>query len=184
MTKTRYLNIQKLDHTLSIRDHGLASLTLNYQLPINTSLFVEMDYLPKFLSFESFPAEPNRGFDIPPSFVSYICPLTKVLTTQPQMVFSNALLIMPPVPDLSMPYNVISITSTFFALIIGTIINITIRRANQSLKDQYNGSVRKRGITKLKEFIVPMTHMLTRRRRSETNDGRCPRSNTDDGKMD
>lgn len=164
MTNTRYLNIQELNHTLSIRDHGLSSLTLQYQLPLNTSLLVQMDYVPKFLSFESFPAEPNRGFDIPPSFVSYICPTSKTFTTRPQMVFSNALLIMPPVPDLSMPYNVISISSTFYALIIGTIINVTIKRANQSLKDQYNGVERKRGITKLKEFVVRIIHVLKRKR--------------------
>lgn len=181
MTNTHYLNIQELNHTLSIRDHGLSSLTLNYQLPVNASLFVEMEYLPKFPSFESFPAEPNRGFDIPPSFVTYICPMTNIsiYTTQQQMVFSNALLVMPPVPDLSMPYNVISITSTFFALIIGTIINVTIKRANQSLKDQYNGVTRKRGIVKLKDLIVRIAYMLKRKRNVLIQSSDCHPSSHD-----
>lgn len=116
------------------------ALSLNQILPRDSSLYIHLDYNPKFLQFERFPADPNRGFDIPPSFATFSNRLhadgESIFYT---MTYSNALLIMPPEPDLSMPFNVISIACTFFALIIGTTMNLSIRKSRDQIKKQFEG---------------------------------------------
>lgn len=109
-------------------------------IPEDSSIYVQVEYKPRFLSFEEFPADPNRGFDIPPSIATFSCYAADNNLSNANAdiahVYSNSLLIMPPVPDLSMPFNVISITSTFLALILGTLINILIRKATGRITDK------------------------------------------------
>lgn len=45
-----------------------------------------------------------------------------------QLVYSDGLLILLPLPDFSMPYNVITLTCTMFAIVFTTTINIMTRR--------------------------------------------------------
>ena len=136
-------------------------LSLSKQMPRDSSLYVQLDYKPKFLNFEQFPADPNRGFDVPPSIATFSCPAipgyqrsSTTSTGTTTLAYSNALLIMPPVPDLSMPFNVISIASTFFALIIGTTINITIKKCREQVTDQLQGKVKPTPKDKLKAKLA------------------------------
>ena len=80
-------------------------------------------------------------------------------------VYSNSLLIMPPVPDLSMPFNVMSITCTFFALIIGSTINITIRKSREKMRDKFNGIETPTLKQKLKAKIVNLKEKLFKRKK-------------------
>jgi hypothetical protein len=41
---------------------------------------------------------------------------------------------MAPVPDLSMPFNVLSLTCTLYAFIIGSLINLVLRKASERVK--------------------------------------------------
>ena len=47
------------------------SLSLSKTIPKDSSLYIQLDYRPKYLQFEHFPADPNRGFDIPPSIATF-----------------------------------------------------------------------------------------------------------------
>lgn len=150
------------------------SLTLSQTLPKDSSLFIQLDFRPKFIEFERFSESPNRGFDIPPSIATFSY-LTGgdggarngihsgILAMSSTTTYSNALLIMPPVPDLSMPFNVISIVSTFFALIVGSIMNITIRKSREKVSEQLNGKVhnKKKSLKdKLKDMVRSKVHRM------------------------
>ncbi len=146
-------------------------LSLSKRVPKDSSLYIQIDFKPKFLQFEAFSADPNRGFDVPPSIATLIYPqdFTSHVNT-----YSNALLIMPPVPDLSMPYNVISIVCTFFALIMGTTMNLTIRKSREGVVDQIKGEKgskkSKRLKEKLREKIGRVSKLLKGLRRGRNNE--------------
>eukprot|EP00549_Striatella_unipunctata_P021809 CAMPEP_0118694908 /NCGR_PEP_ID=MMETSP0800-20121206/12837_1 /TAXON_ID=210618 ORGANISM="Striatella unipunctata, Strain CCMP2910" /NCGR_SAMPLE_ID=MMETSP0800 /ASSEMBLY_ACC=CAM_ASM_000638 /LENGTH=165 /DNA_ID=CAMNT_0006593531 /DNA_START=544 /DNA_END=1041 /DNA_ORIENTATION=+ len=111
---------------------------------------MELDYNPVFLNFESFPPDPNRGILLPPSTALFTS------TNHQVFLFSTCPLLMPPVPDMSMPFNVISLTSTFFAFLVGSTINIIVRKANERLKrkyDQATGKEEKKKKSSLKDLI-------------------------------
>merc|ERR1719162_148813 len=118
-----------------------------------------MDYQPKFHSFESFPADPNRGIDIPPSYALFAVPSSSLSSSSPLpptttiRVYSNALLLMPPVPDLSMPFNIAGLTGTFYAFLIGTMLNMLLRKATTKMADEYKGIEHKSKMDKLKDKV-------------------------------
>ena len=60
---------------------------------------------------------------------------------------------MPPVPDMSMPFNVISLSCTLWAFVLGSIINILVRRGTESVKRELTGEKEKRPIDRLKEKL-------------------------------
>ncbi len=136
-------------------------------IPKDSSIYIQVDYNPRFLAFERFPADPNRGFDVPPSIASFSCHAQAYSHTQAQAnifltnAYSNALLIMPPVPDLSMPFNVISITSTLFALIIGTFINLLIHKSRENIKEKFDGNENpKSKLGKLKDKLKVKINLI------------------------
>ena len=60
---------------------------------------------------------------------------------------------MPPVPDMSMPFNVTSLTCTVYAFIIGTLMNVLVRKSSQSVRDAYEGKRERTGVEKLKDRL-------------------------------
>ena len=68
-------------------------------------------------------------------------------------IYSNALMILPPVPDMTMPFNVIALSTSLYALLLGTTINLLLRKASQSVSDSYKGLKRKTPIQKLKDKL-------------------------------
>ena len=95
-----------------------------------SSIAVSLEYAPTFLTLDDFPGDPNRGRVLPPATVTVRCAPMNTKTT----VYSNSLLLLPPVPDLSMPFNVISLTSSLYAYIIGAIITILVRKGSEKIK--------------------------------------------------
>ena len=49
----------------------------------------------------------------------------------PALAYTEVLLVPLTTPDFSMPYNVITITCTVFALYFGSLLNVVRRRANE-----------------------------------------------------
>jgi len=162
------------NHHLSLSSDGSAVLTLTTTLPRNghSSLYITMDYQPRFHSFETFPADPNRGIDIPPSYASFLllppsppsphhdgAPSEARYTQSSHLpptirVYSNALLLMPPVPDLSMPFNTIGLTGTFYAFLMGASLNLLLKKATTRMADKYKGVEKKKTpIEKLKMLL-------------------------------
>jgi phosphatidylinositol glycan class T len=118
-------------------DDGTLELTLEANLTADSVLRYGFDYEPRFLSIESFPADPNRGFELPPVRTKFelICP-DGVEHGLPSSfsLFSQSLLFLSPLPDASMPFNVLSFGCTFFAFVVGSILNLIVRRASENIK--------------------------------------------------
>ena len=85
-----------------------------------------------FFHISSFPPDANRGLDVPAATVS----------TSSKVLYTDALLVDVPLPDFSMPYNVITLTSTVAAFFFGSVYNLLVRRKKKktSAKKKKNGS--------------------------------------------
>lgn len=62
-------------------------------------------------------------------------------------IYSNLLLVFMPMPDFSMPYNVITLSSTLIALITGSLINLYTRKR----KEQNNKEGKKEEVVKIEK---------------------------------
>ena len=154
------------DYNLSPRNDGSLSVEVTQQLPPDSSLWISLEYKPRFLSFEHFPSDPNRGIDVLPSTGVFFLPNTNV--DDGTRLYSSSVIIMPPVPDMSMPFNVISLACTLYAFIIGSLVNFLVRKGSQSVTDAYKGRKPRNKLSKLKQKLKKKIQSL-RQRRGETD---------------
>uniref|UniRef100_A0A7N0UHC0 GPI transamidase component PIG-T n=1 Tax=Kalanchoe fedtschenkoi TaxID=63787 RepID=A0A7N0UHC0_KALFE len=126
---------------------GIMELAL--QLPCkvkSTILTIEFDK--GFLHIDEYPPDANQGFDIPSAIISFPgfqtsmqfsldnssigSPLlAKFKENSSVLSYTEVLLVPLTTPDFSMPYNVITITCTVFALYFGSLLNALRRRAGE-----------------------------------------------------
>ncbi|GLU03842.1 hypothetical protein SLE2022_210170 [Rubroshorea leprosula] len=109
------------------------------------SASLSIDFDKGFLHIDEYPPDANQGFDIPSAVISFpkfhaslIFPkddslnespmLSKFQEKNPVMSYTEVLLVPLTTPDFSMPYNVITITCTVFALYFGSLLNVLRRR--------------------------------------------------------
>lgn len=159
-------------HSLDVSETtGLVELRFQSSIPPSSSLELSLDYDPAFLLFETFPADPNRGFELPPFHVLFtsLCD-----SNTSQTLYSNTALLMAPVPDMSMPFNVLSLTCTMYAFVIGSIINLLVRRASEKVQYTLDPSKKPKGkLQALKERVVDKLSKLKRSRKgAEEKDAR------------
>jgi phosphatidylinositol glycan class T len=100
------------------------------------------------LHIDEYPPDANQGFDIPSAVVSFPdfqtslnfledtssdkSPLlAKLQERSPVLSYTEVLLVPLTTPDFSMPYNVITITCTVFALYFGSLLNVLRRRMGE-----------------------------------------------------
>ena len=141
------------------REDGSISLQITINLPPDSSIWIKLEYEPRFFSFEHHPADPNRGIDVVPSYGEFHlhtaegggsdCPILGAASSRnPTLggsniscislrLYSPSVIVMPPVPDLSMPFNVVSLTCTLYAFIIGSLINLLVRKSSKKIADKY-----------------------------------------------
>lgn len=112
-------------------------LHLEIRLPANSSLVFSIQLEKAFLRLSEHPPDANRGFDVP-SGVATFKPIadqtaceqlredSRVFT---RTLFTEPLLVPLPTPDFSMPYNVITMTSTVVAFFVGSMLNTLLRKA-------------------------------------------------------
>ncbi|KAL3804681.1 hypothetical protein HJC23_008496 [Cyclotella cryptica] len=142
------------DDRVTLHRDGTIVLERTMDLAPDSSLWMMVDYDEAYLPFQKFPADANRGVDVFPSRATFT-PIIKSLPS-PQFsttVYSSSLLLLPPVPDMSMPFNVISLSCTLWAFVLGSMINILVRRSTESIKRELTGEKEKRPLDKLKEKI-------------------------------
>lgn len=122
LTPWRYLHKQNV-----VFDQD-GSIELSFsQLEVHSELRLILGYKPAFLSISDFPGDANRGFEIPPATAYF---------GNNNTLFSNAHLVLTPLPDMSMPFNVISLTCTLYAFIVGSLLNWMVKRASKHLHDR------------------------------------------------
>lgn len=114
-----------LSHEVIFADDGV-HLTYGW----NETFSVSLQFDPRFWSLDSIPGDPNRGIELPPLWVDFA----------QGAVSSNTVLLLPPLPDLSMPFNVLSLTCTLYAFIIGSTMSLLIRKASQGVQEELDPS--------------------------------------------
>eukprot|EP00977_Amphora_coffeiformis_P005222 scaffold1117_cov167-Amphora_coffeaeformis.AAC.16 len=136
------------------KDDGALELTMETHMKPDSVLQYSFDYEPLFLSIETFPADPNRGFELPPVrvIVEPLCDVREYLIPPQIHLFSESLLFLSPLPDASMPFNVLSLSCTLFAFVVGSILNLLVRRASEKIKYKLHPELKpKSKMRKIKE---------------------------------
>ncbi|KAK7287363.1 hypothetical protein RIF29_00635 [Crotalaria pallida] len=125
---------------------GMMELVLKF--PCETkSAVLNIDFDKGFLHIDEYPPDANQGFDIPSAIISFPefhaglrfsdnatseSPLLSKLQEKSHVLsYSEVLLVPLTTPDFSMPYNVITITCTVFALYFGSLLNVLRRRVGE-----------------------------------------------------
>ena len=161
---------------------GSVSLRVTTAIPPDSSLWVSMQYTPRFSSFEHYPSDPNRGVDVLPSYGSFrfvgnssadmVCPsgdssndtgadcFSESEDVGSVRLYTSSAIVMPPVPDMSMPFNVISLTCTLYAFIIGSMVNFLVRKSSQSVSDAYKGKKGESKMAKIKGKLKKKLQVL------------------------
>ena len=173
------------DYKVTPKIDGSLSVEVVKLLPPDSSLWISLEYKPKFLSFEHFPSDPNRGVDVLPSTGVFFFPNTDI--SNGTRLYSPSVIIMPPVPDMSMPFNVISLACTLYAFIIGSMINLLVRKGSQSISDAHKGRKPRNKLSKLKQKLRKKLQSLRQRSEGIDRSGKMDddkinlQSNDDDG---
>jgi len=149
------------EHKITLQSDGTVLLERTANLHPDSSLWMMVDFDEAYLPFQKIPADANRGIDAFPSRATFtVVPLsTPTSIKQPKIpmssttLYSPSLLLLPPVPDMSMPFNVISLSCTLWAFVFGSLLNILVRRATESIKRDITGEKEERPLDKLKEKI-------------------------------
>jgi hypothetical protein len=170
--KTQISLSELQDHKLTLHPDGTILLERTVILQPDSSLWMLVDFDEAYLPFQKFPADANRGVDLPPCVATFtpMLPSPSSKTAPPSItLFTPSLLLLPPVPDMSMPFNVISLSCTLWAFVLGSLLNILVRRGTESVKRELTGEKEKRMIDKLREKIKDKVEELRKKLVREEN---------------
>jgi phosphatidylinositol glycan class T len=105
-------------------------LELELDLPPQSTTLVSLAFDKMLLRYTEYPPDANRGFDIGSAMITLLPQAgdTTSNNTKWRQIFTQNLLVSLPTPDFSMPYNVITLTSTVIALFFGSLYNMLVRR--------------------------------------------------------
>ncbi|XP_058743632.1 uncharacterized protein LOC131616342 isoform X2 [Vicia villosa] len=122
---------------------GMMELVLRFPCEIKSAM-LNIEFDKGFLHIDEYPPDANQGFDIPSAIISFPdfhaglqfsddsiskSPMvSKLQEKSPVLLYTEVLLVPLTTPDFSMPYNVITITCTVFALYFGSLLNVLRRR--------------------------------------------------------
>ncbi|XP_017422799.2 uncharacterized protein LOC108332147 isoform X2 [Vigna angularis] len=125
---------------------GMMELVLQFPCEMKSAV-LSIEFDKGFLHIDEYPPDANQGFDIPSAIISFPdfnaalqfydksqskSPLlSKLQEKSPVLSYTEVLLVPLTTPDFSMPYNVITITCTVFALYFGSLVNVLRRRVGE-----------------------------------------------------
>ncbi|XP_047938954.1 GPI transamidase component PIG-T-like [Salvia hispanica] len=139
---------------------GVMELILRLPCSVHTAALT-LEFDKGFLHIDEYPPDANQGFDIPSAvihFADFVANmslhenslkqepiLSKLQEEVPVISYTEVLLVPLTTPDFSMPYNVITITCTVFALYFGSLLNALRRRVSEDEKLLSGKGARKAG---------------------------------------
>ncbi|XP_043706495.1 GPI transamidase component PIG-T isoform X2 [Telopea speciosissima] len=139
---------------------GLMEMLLRFPCDMKSAvLTIEFDK--GLLHIDEYPPDANQGFDIPAAVISFPdfeasmhflnensskSPLLSKFQKNPVLSYTEILLVPLATPDFSMPYNVITITCTVFALYFGSLLNVLRRRVGEEERFLNRQASRKGGL--------------------------------------
>ncbi|XP_053681658.1 GPI transamidase component PIG-T [Sabethes cyaneus] len=122
-------------------------LELAVTIPARCTIELSIDFDYIFLKWQEYPPDASHGHYMQPSIISVLLPIGRNYTALPQeaalfrdtfnatqpngyflQIRTEALLLTLPIPDFSMPYNVICLACTVVALAFGPIHNISTKK--------------------------------------------------------
>ncbi|RYQ88602.1 hypothetical protein Ahy_B09g095703 isoform A [Arachis hypogaea] len=148
---------------------GLMELVLKLPCEVKSAV-LNIEFDKGFLHIDEYPPDANQGFDIPSAIISFpdfnaglqfsdnsiskTPMLSKLQERSPVISYTEVLLVPLTTPDFSMPYNVITITCTVFALYFGSLLNALRRRVGEEER-----CLNDKGNTQLFQFLHPKTQV-------------------------
>lgn len=140
---------------------GVMELVLKFPCGVKSATLT-LEFDKGFLHIDEYPPDANQGFDIPSAVISFpnfhasthylednsltkSPMLSKFQEKSPVLSYTEVLLVPLTTPDFSMPYNVITITCTVFALYFGSLVNVLRRRVGEEERFLKNRAARKAG---------------------------------------
>ncbi|CAN1318396.1 GPI transamidase component PIG-T [Linum perenne] len=140
---------------------GMMEMVLKLPCGVRSAALT-LDFDKGFLHIDEYPPDANQGFDIPSAVISYTdfhsgmhfpdddsirkSPmLSSFQEKNPVKSYTEVLLVPLTTPDFSMPYNVITITCTVFALYFGSLLNVLRRRAGEEERYLKEKATKKNG---------------------------------------
>jgi len=99
-------------------------LTVDILMEPGAEVTLSVEFQKGFLKWYEHPPAAHQGLYISPSVLTFVQPNK----TSTQNVYSQPLLVSLPVPDFSMPYNVICFVSTVIAICFGQLYNISSKQ--------------------------------------------------------
>ncbi|KAJ7950457.1 GPI transamidase component PIG-T [Quillaja saponaria] len=125
---------------------GIMELLLKLPCDVKSAVLM-LEFDKGFLHIDEYPPDANQGFDIPSALISFPdfhagmqfhdnslskSPIiSKFQEKSPVLSYTEILLVPLTTPDFSMPYNVLTITCTVFALYFGSLLNVLRRRVEE-----------------------------------------------------
>lgn len=126
---------------------GMMEVILKFPCGLKSAV-ATLEFDKGFLHIDEYPPDANQGFDIPSAVISYpdfhastqfvedkslqaLPILAKLQENNSVLSYTEVLLVPLTTPDFSMPYNVITITCTVFALYFGSLLNVLRRRVGE-----------------------------------------------------
>ncbi|GFP88865.1 GPI transamidase component pig-t homolog [Phtheirospermum japonicum] len=125
---------------------GMMEIELRLPCRIKTAALT-LEFDKGFLHIDEYPPDANQGFDIPSAVIHFadflsnmsfhddafrkVPILSNLQEKIPVLSYTEVLLVPLTTPDFSMPYNVITITCTVFALYFGSLLNALRRRVGE-----------------------------------------------------
>ena len=101
-----------------------SSITWSTNIPSNSKIFISTSYRKLFMNFEQYPADAYKGFEVYPTVIYF-----KLHNNENFHFFTTeSLLLSFPVGDFSMPFNVITLISTIFAFLVGSVVNTLVKK--------------------------------------------------------
>ncbi|XP_024015470.1 GPI transamidase component PIG-T isoform X1 [Eutrema salsugineum] len=145
--KTGMEVLKKINVSPSTDKMSSGMMEMMLELPCQVkSAAISIEYDKGFLHIDEYPPDANQGFDIPSALISFPdhhasldfkeelskSPLFSKLKEKSLVrSYTEVLLVPLTTPDFSMPYNVITITCTVFALYFGSLLNVLRRRIGE-----------------------------------------------------
>ncbi|KAK4751060.1 hypothetical protein SAY87_004542 [Trapa incisa] len=137
------------------------------------SATITLEFDKGFLHIDEYPPDANQGFDIPSAIITFpnieasiyfdqeitlkdLPLLSSFQEKNPIRYYTEVLLVPLTTPDFSMPYNVITITCTVFALYFGSLLNVLRRRVSE--EERLHNAKGKSG---------PLSRLIAKLRRSK-----------------
>lgn len=103
-------------------------LRLYLSIPAEERIHIRLPFEKSFIRYSEHPPDASRGFDLPPAILHIDTGSSAGNMTHRQRIYSTKLLVDVAIPDFSMPYNVIIMTSTLIALFFGSVFNPLVRK--------------------------------------------------------